>query len=574
MNSICSPVPYRTLSEALFAAPPDQTFVTMWRSEDDVETVTFGRFISLSMAQAAYLQQQGLKPGDTVVLIMRQDIPLMTAFAGAMCIGAIPAILAYPNFKVDPAKYRVGLAGVTANLGARLVVIEDDFPVNLFEYITLTNESHMVRLKPDMPPAPAEFQPFDANSEQVAFIQHSAGTTGLQKGVALSHTAVLTQLNHLIPTLRLSFDDRIYSWLPLYHDMGLIACFMMPMVCHLPIIMQSPVAWVMQPGTMLELITRYHCTMAWAPNFTLQFLARRVRPVDREDFDLSSLRMLINCSEPVRGTSMDEFRSAYATCGLQPHVLQTSYAMAETVFAVTQSGWEGDRDPRRLWVHADAVRKQQRAIQVADKTEGSICVVSSGKCIPGTEVRIIGPNGDALPEGGVGEITILSDSVCSGYFNRPDLTEKALRDGWYWSGDLGFVLEREVYVIGRKKDLIIVAGENIYPQDVEEIVSAHSAIHDGRVVAFSCYDPALGTEGIVVVAEVNTETDLQDAQRVESELNNAIVGELGVAARRIYLKPPKWVVKSTAGKPARSTTRDKLIAEHQELQNTDNGASL
>jgi acyl-CoA synthetase (AMP-forming)/AMP-acid ligase II len=220
------------------------------------------------------------------------------------------------------------------------------------------------------------------------------------------------------------------------------------------------------------------------------------------------------------------------------------------------------------------VRKQQRAVQVTDDTEGSICFVSSGKCIPGSEIRIIGIDGEALPEGGIGEIAIRSDSLCSGYYNRPDLTEKALKDGWYWSGDLGFVLEGEVYVIGRKKDLIIVAGENIYPQDVEEIVSTHSAIHDGRVVAFGSYDQELGTEGIIVVAEVNTDADLQNAQNIERELKNAIVGELGVAARRIYLKPPKWVVKSTAGKPARSTTREKLIAEHQELQNRENGANL
>jgi fatty-acyl-CoA synthase len=574
MSSIQCSVPYRTLSEALFAAEPDQTFVTMWRSEDDVDTVTFGRFTSLALAQAAYLKQQGLKQGDTVVLMMPQGIPLMTAFAGAMCVGAIPAILAYPNFKVDPTKYRAGLAGVTSNVGARLVVIDDDFPVNLLEHIALTGESRIVRLKPQMPAAPAEFRPVDADPEQVAFIQHSAGTTGLQKGVALSHTAVLTQLNHLIGTLQLGSDDRIYSWLPLYHDMGLIACFMLPMVCHLPIVMQSPVDWVMQPGTMLALITKYRCTMAWTPNFTLQFLARRVRPADREDFDLSSLRMLINCSEPVRAASMDEFRSAYVGFGLRPCVLQASYAMAETVFAVTQSGWDGECGPKRIWVHADRVRKQQRAMQVADNAEGSICFVSSGKCIPGSEVRIIGPNGRVLPEGGIGEIAIRSDSLYSGYYNRPDLTEKALKDGWYWSGDLGFVLQGEVYVIGRKKDLIIVAGENIYPQDIEEIVSAHPAIHDGRAVAFGCYDPELGTEGIVIVAEVNSETDLQAWQTIERELKNAIVGELGVVARRIYLKPPKWVVKSTAGKAARSTTRDKLIAEHQELQITINGANL
>jgi len=187
---------------------------------------------------------------------------------------------------------------------------------------------------------------------------------------------------------------------------------------------------------------------------------------------------------------------------------------------------------------------------------------------------VIGANGQVLPEGFIGELTIRSDSLLSSYYNRPDLTPKVLKDDWYWSEDLGFVLDGEVYVVGRKKDLIIVAGENIYPQDVEEIVSAHPEIHDGRVVAFGSYDGELGTEEIVVVAEVKGESDLLDAEGIERELRNAIVGELGVVARRIYLKPPKWMVKSTAGKPARSTTREKLIAEHQELQAKPTGAGL
>src|SRR5262249_28570006 len=167
--------------------------------------------------------------------------------------------------------------------------------------------------------------------DDVAFIQHSAGTTGLQKGVALSHAAVLRQLGHLAQALKIDHNDRIYSWLPLYHDMGLIACFMLPMVYHLPVVMQAPDDWVIQPVTMPELISEYRSTLAWVPNFTLQFLARRVRPEDREGLDLSCLRAIVNCSEPVKAQSMDEFMAAYATCGLRTNVLQSSYAMAENV---------------------------------------------------------------------------------------------------------------------------------------------------------------------------------------------------------------------------------------------------
>ena len=174
-------------------------------------------------------------------------------------------------------------------------------------------------------------------------------------------------------------------------------------------------------------------------------------------------------------------------------------------------------------------------------------------------------SGEVLQNGYVGEIAIQSDSLFQGYYNRPDLTGKAIRDGWYYSGDLGFYLDGELYVIGRKKDLLIIGGENIYPQDIEEIVCSHPAIHDGRAIALGVFNPDLGTEDIVVVAEVEAEELLQQADDIEREIRSNVVANMGVAVRTIILKPPKWIVKSTAGKAARSTTREKLLKEHPEL---------
>jgi fatty-acyl-CoA synthase len=381
--------------------------------------------------------------------------------------------------------------------------------------------------------------------------------------VALSHAAVLTQLEHLAAALQVSDHDRIYSWLPLYHDMGLIACFMLPLVYHLPVVMQSPMDWVVRPDTMLELISDHRCTLAWVPNFALQFVARRVRAEDVSHCDLSSLRGLINCSEPIRAHSMDEFQLTYAPLGLRPDALKSSYAMAENVFAVTQSQINGV--PRRLWIAGDELWRKHVAVPVTEKSAGSLCFVSSGGCLPGNHVRIVSSGGTDLADGEVGEILIRSDSLFDGYFNRPDLTAKVFQDGWYGSGDLGFSLDGELYVIGRAKDLIIVAGKNIYPQDIEEIVCNHPAIHDGRTVAFGMYNPDLGTQDVIVVAETKTEEGLKDAPEIERALRNAIVAELDITPRAICLKPPRWIVKSTAGKPARSTTREKLLIEHPEL---------
>ncbi len=557
---------YRTLIEALYAAPADRRFVTLWTDEDEQERITFGEFRRRAQLQAAMLRQNGVGSGDRVVLIMPQGIPLMAAFAGSMLLGAVPAILAYPNFKVDPAKYRFGLEGVTANLQARAVVIDNDFPDDLLEHVSLTGDTLLLRAATHDGDVDVEFVQPDFTSDSLAFIQHSAGTTGLQKGVALTHAAVLRHLEHLSAALHIDeARDSVYSWLPLYHDMGLVACFMLPMVCHLPFVMQSPLDWVMHPDTMLQIFTEHKCTLAWLPNFAFQFVPRRTPKERWSRYDMSSARLLVNCSEPVRASSMNEFYEAFAPIGLKWSALQSSYAMAENVFAVTQSGIGGSAGPAVIWGDGQRFRSEHFIAPVEKNALGAISFTSSGRVLPGNEARILSESGELLAPGFVGEIAIRSDSLFQGYYTRADLTDKVIRDGWYYTGDLGFMRDGELYVVGRKKDLLILGGENIYPQDVEEIVCGHPAVHDGRAIALGIYNPDLGTEDLVVVAEVEDETQLQRAEEIEREIRGRVVAEMGVAVKTIFLKPPKWIVKSTAGKAARSTTREKLLQEHPEL---------
>jgi len=557
---------YRTLLDALLSAPAERPFVTAWIDEDEQQTATFGEFRRMSQVQARLLQENGVAAGDRVVLIMPQGIPLMATFVGAMLLGAVPAILAYPNFKVEPAKYRFGLVGVTANLHAKVVVIDNDFPDDLLGHVSL-GEARLLRAADDRASGgEREVPDVEVEPESLAFIQHSAGTTGLQKGVALTHAAVLRHLDHLSAVLDLDETrDIVYSWLPLYHDMGLIACFIMPMVCHLHVVMQSPLHWVMHPDSMLQIFTDYKCTLAWLPNFTFQFVPRRTPRERWANYDLSSVRALVNCSEPVRMSSIDEFYTAFAPCGLKRSALQASYAMAENVFAVTQSGMGGKPGPQVIWADGQRFRAEHLIAQVPEGTPGAVSFTSSGQLLPNNRVQVVSDSGEVLKKGHVGEIAIQSDSLFQGYYNRPDLTGKAIRGGWYYTGDLGFCLGDEVYVVGRKKDLLIIGGENIYPQDIEEIVCSHAAIHDGRAIALGVFNPDLGTEDIVVVAEVEKEELLQQADEIEREIRSSVVANMGVAVRTIFLKPPKWIVKSTAGKAARSSTREKLLKEHPEL---------
>lgn len=563
---------YRNLIDALNAAPADRRFVTAWIDEDEQQTASFGEFRHSAGLQAETLRNDGVTAGDRVVIIMPQSILAMTTFVGAMMCGAVPAFLAYPNFKVEASKYRSGLAGVTANLGAKAVVIDTEFPDEMLDHVSLRDGAKLLRAqaarKHNVELAGVNWKtPHSAiDAQSLAFIQHSAGTTGLQKGVALTHAAVLRQLEHLTRALQIDEGtDRVYSWLPLYHDMGLIACFMLPMVCHIPLVMQSPLDWVMHPETMLEIISEHKCTLAWLPNFAFQFVPRRIRQSQRLPCDLSSVRALINCSEPVRQSSMFEFEKAFATSGLKPAALCSSYAMAENVFAVTQSNADGTTGPARVWGDGQQFRSAHSIISVAEGTPGAIPFTSSGRLLPNHAVQIVSDSGVTLADGCVGEIVIKSDCLFEGYYNRPDLTSQVLVDGWYRTGDLGFYLDGELYVVGRKKDLLIIGGENIYPQDIEEIVSGHPAVHDGRVIAMGVYNAELGTEDIIVIAELEREDLLANAVNIEAEIRSCIVAGMGIAVRTILLKPPKWIVKSTAGKAARSATREKLLHELPEL---------
>jgi fatty-acyl-CoA synthase len=558
---------FRNLIEALNAAPADRPFITAWIDEDESETVTFAEFRQRACHHARLLRHHGVAPGDRVIIIMPQGISSMAAFVGAMMLGAVPAFLAYPNFKIEPCKYRSGLAGVTANLRAKVVVIDQEFPSDMLAYVSIDDQTTLLRFNDgSVVDEDAQLPKLDYAPESLAFIQHSAGTTGLQKGVALTHLAVLRQIEHLAHALKIDqAADRIYNWLPLYHDMGLIACFILPMVCHLPVVMQSPLDWVMHPETMLQIISEHKCTLAWMPNFAFQFVPRRSPKNRWTRYDLSSVRALINCSEPVRPSSMQEFQNAFASIGLKSNALHSSYAMAENVFAVTQSDVTQPSGPARIWADGQQFRTKHLIVPVAEGTPGSVCFQSSGRLLFNNEVRVVSDSGDLLDHGQVGEILIKSDSLFDGYYNRPDLTALAIIDGWYHSGDLGFYLAGELFVVGRKKDLLIVGGENLYPQDIEEIVATHPAIHDGRAVALGVYNPDLGTDDIVVVAEVEREALLPDSAEIEQQLRNLVIAGVGVAVRTIFLKPPKWIVKSTAGKASRSATREKLLQEHPEL---------
>ena len=382
----------------------------------------------------------------------------------------------------------------------------------------------------------------------------------MQKGVALSHQAVFNQLNSYANSLAITNEDVVVSWLPLYHDMGLIAGFLMPVLSGVPLVIMSPFDWVRAPYKLFQSISKYHGTLTWLPNFAYNFCAQKIRDRHIEGVDLSSLRAIINCSEPVRWESHVAFYERFRDYSLKFEALQTSYAMAENVFGVTQS--QLGSIPAVEEIDRTAFMSERVAKSPFDGRP-SMQMMSSGQPLENVRVKVIDEDGKELPDRVIGEIALQSDCMLTGYFNRPDLTEKAFREGWYLTGDYGYISNREVFVSGRKKDMIIVGGKNVYPQDLESLTYEVPGVHAGRSVAFGLFDEAQGTEDVVVIAEVDSE-NADEQQRIADAIRLHVTKNSAIALRYVKVVGPKWILKTSSGKTARSANKDKFLLELQE----------
>jgi hypothetical protein len=341
--------------------------------------------------------------------------------------------------------------------------------------------------------------------------------------------------------------------------MGLIATFHLPLTFGIPLIKLDPFEWILGPELLLEVITKEKCTLTWLPNFAYNVLADKIYDDELPNFDLSSLRMVINCSEPIRFHSHELFFNKFKSCGFKKSALSTCYAMAETTFAVTQT--PPDTEPKII--KADVKLFNRGIIESSEKqSEVRICV-SSGRLIEGCEIKIVNEKNEVLPDGRIGEIAIKSISMFDGYRNYPEKTSEVLKDGWYYSGDLGFCYDGEYYIIGRKKDVIIVAGKNIYPEDIEDAVNNIKGVIPGRVIAFGEDNEELGTQEVNIIAETSI-TEEEEKKKLISEIRQ-LNTSLEISIKNIYLVPPKWLIKSSAGKPSRNANKERILTAKNKL---------
>jgi acyl-CoA synthetase (AMP-forming)/AMP-acid ligase II/acyl carrier protein len=476
-------------------------------------------------------------------------------------------MFAFPSPKFDEDEYFRTFGTLIENASPSVVVVYPELEAKVAA--TLDGGERSIQLcTPQRLVETSGYAPAIRESGAIAFLQYSSGTTGVKKGVAITHRAALAQIDRYAAAIQLDERDLIATWLPLYHDMGLVACCLLPFVTGVPVLAMAPHRWVRSPMLLLHLIGQHRATLCWLPNFAYNFLARNIMARELEWLDLSSLRAVVNCSEPVMASSHEAFVERFESRGFARRALATSYAMAETTFAVTSGGITTalvedvvDRDALAQGHAAPVPATDPRAVRL----------VSSGRPIADTRVRIVSAQGRPLADRAVGEIVVESPSLFSGYFGHANGAADPI-GGQFRTGDLGYLADGELYVTGRLKDLVIVAGRNLAPHDIEAAVSDIPGVVAGRAVAFGLSDEREGTERLVIVAETEL-TDPAHREALQREIVARVSAQTDVAPGDVRLVAPRWLRKSTSGKIARDRNRQRYLAELATLSATDVQAS-
>jgi acyl-CoA synthetase (AMP-forming)/AMP-acid ligase II len=535
-------------------AAPDHPALSL-RSGETMYHRSRRQIMAGAEAWAKKLIQIDVKPGAVIFIFLDHHPQQYEAFLGAVIMGAIPSFMPPLTAKQKPEIYWPHHRNLIERTKPGAIILDGARATGLAANLDLAG---IILITPDQIDQIGEGEvvaeiPVTRTVDDLAFLQHSSGTTRTKKGVGLSHRAVLRQIAAYGERLEISSQDKIASWLPLYHDMGLIACFIMPMVLGIPIVALDPFEWTMQPSLLLAAIEAHTCTLVWMPNFAFHHLAR-TRPAD-QSFDLKSVRAWIDCSEPCRPASFDLFARIFGGDGVDQTRLQVCYAMAETVFAVSQTPL--GVAPHRLKIDSAILRADGRIAPPAPGN-GALELLSNGTALPGIEIRIVDAHRQAVPEGHVGEIAISGEFLFDGYWNLRAETAEKLDQGWYYTHDQGFLHHGELYVLGRIDDLLILNGRNFYAHDLEATLSDIDGLKPGRILATSRWESDLGTDVCVILAEVDG-PDAPTARALQSQIMRRIYDQTQMMPREVLLIPPGTLLKSTSGKLNRAANRERLL---------------
>jgi 1-acyl-sn-glycerol-3-phosphate acyltransferase len=392
--------------------------------------------------------------------------------------------------------------------------------------------------------------------QDIGFLQYTSGSTGDPKGVVLTHANLMANVRADGAGLAVTPDDVFVSWLPLYHDMGLIGAWFGSLYHGIPLVLMSPLAFMSRPQRWLRAIHRFGGTLSAAPNFAYELCVRRVRDSELASLDLSRWRLSLNGAEAISPATLNAFSEKFAVCGLSPTTVLPVYGLAECAVGLAFSPL--GREPLFDRIDREHLLKDGSARPASADTKDALTLVACGGALPGHQIRIVDTGGREAPERQQGRLQFCGPSATIGYYRAPQATAQLIQDGWHETGDLAYVAAGELYITGRSKDVIIRAGRNIHPVELEDAVSTLEGVRGGRVAAFGVPDERGGTERVVVVAE----TRLRDEERREMlrrDVNNLGIALIGGPVDEVVLAAPGTILRTSSGKVRRLACRDRYV---------------
>jgi len=558
----------------LYRAEADAERVHLIIEEDGKEeSITFEELYRGARRVGVQLVERGLRPGETVALMLPTSRDFFFSFTGVLLAGGVPVPI-YPPFRADRiAEYAERQSNILRNCEARLLLTfrEAELVAKLLRPRVpslrgVLDARSLLATDPPRavlgPPAPLHA---GAAGDDLALLQYTSGSTGNPKGVRLTHANLLANVRAIDQAVPFRSDDVGVSWLPLYHDMGLIGAWLAPLYFGLPVVVLSPLAFLNRPERWLWALHGHRGTLTAAPNFAYELAARKIGDDAIEGLDLSAVRAALNGAEPVLPETLERFAERFARYGFRREVFAPVYGLAEASLALTFPPL--GRGPRVDRVQRETLALEGRAIPVPRESSADDASVTSfvsvGTVLPGHQIRIVDPAGRDAGERIEGALWFRGPSATSGYFRNEQASAKLFPqgpvEGWIDSGDRAYRADGEIFITGRLKDIILKAGRNLYPHEIEEVASAAPGVRRGCVVAFGATNARSGTERLVIVAETR-EHSAGARQRIARAITERVSLAIGVPPDVVELLPPHSIPKTSSGKLRREETRRLYLA--------------
>jgi fatty-acyl-CoA synthase len=506
----------------------------------------FGELAKAAHRQAGVLHALGLEPGQRVVLIIPEQQAFVVTFLAALAARLVPVPMYPPTSLAKVENWRQTAEGILRVAGPAAIVAVDEVCPLLWS-LPGRLDAKIITCRQLAAHPDAAFTAAPADPEDLAFLQFTSGSTMAPRGVMVSHRNITENCSRIMGDFLRPVEVTGVSWLPLYHDMGLIGFVLAPLLAQRPVVFMDTLAFLKRPALWFDLIHRHRATVTFAPQFAYALAVRRVAAADLARWDLSCLQVAGCGAEPIAAHTLRSFAEHFAPAGLRPEALCPSYGLAEATLLATCSPvgehWRSQViDAERLLSHGEAAPPGPGA-QTAE-------FVSCGTVIAGHTLRIVDDRGQALPESRVGEIELEGPSVTGGYFADPGASEQTFVDGRLRTGDMGYVADGHLFVTGRSRDLVIVHGRNYAPQTIEWALDGLPSVRPGHAVAFG-YPDKRGAEQVGVVCEAAS----HDVAAVAGAVAARISEELGLTVGEVLVVRPGLLPRTSSGKLQRARTR-------------------